>query len=42
VLVENADELTGTVRQLLRDRPRTRHLAQPFSWEAMAAHVTGS
>lgn len=41
VLVDNADELTGTVKQLLRDRPRTRHLAQPFSWEAMATHVIG-
>jgi glycosyltransferase involved in cell wall biosynthesis len=42
VLVDDAEDLNAAVRQLLCDRPGTRHLAQVYSWDAVAAHVTAT
>jgi glycosyltransferase involved in cell wall biosynthesis len=41
-LVDSADDLRAGVAGLLRHRPTTRDLAQAFSWDAVAAHVTAT
>jgi glycosyltransferase involved in cell wall biosynthesis len=39
VLAGNADELQAAVGQLLRESASTRHLAEAFSWDAVAEHL---